>query len=221
MNKMNDAFLTLVRTINDDPLKVFDDTLTYILRFLSIDQIPISWEHSQADNQAFFSFMNLYFHEQQERTDIKFWHDAWGDLFMELSGNFKSFRGQFFTPTGVADLCAKMGSLEDTEIIYQPIINDCACGSGRMLLAADQLSYENKRIQPYLIGEDIDGMCCKMAAINLAVHGCLGEVVRHDSLKNPDKLLYGYRINETLAAGSKYPSIRRSENKKDFRKFNL
>lgn len=161
--------------------------------------------------------MATYFAYQQEQVATKFWYDAWGDMFMELSGKFKSFRGQFFTPAAVADLCAKMSVPQ-----YQgdrPVINDCACGSARMLLAAEQLAYERGSVQPYLIGEDIDGMCCKMAAINLAVHGCLGEVVRHDSLQHPDELSYGYIINESLSAGNSFPSIRRSEDKSDFMKF--
>lgn len=217
MNKLYTSFLDLVRRINDDALKVFDDALTYILRYLSIDTADTPWSHGDGDNQAFAQFMENYFLYQQEQMVTKFWYDAWGDMFMELSGKFKSFRGQFFTPASVAELCAKMSDTESTG--DRPVINDCACGSARMLLAAEQLAYEKGSVQPYLIGEDIDGMCCKMAAINLAIHGCLGEVIRHDSLQHPDEMNYGYIINETLSVGVSLPSIRRSECKSDFMKF--
>lgn len=219
MNKLYTAFLDLVQRVNDDPLKVFDDALTYILRYLSIDDMDTPWLHDENDNQAFADFMAAYFAYQQEQVATKFWYDAWGDMFMEFSGKYKSFRGQFFTPAAVADLCAKMSVPQQQG--DRPIINDCACGSARMLLAAEQLAFEKGTTQPYLIGEDIDGMCCKMAAINMAVHGCLGEVVRHDSLQTPDGLYYGYIINETLPAGLSFPSIRRSEKKADFKKFQL
>lgn len=217
MNTLYTAFLDLVQRVNDDPLKVFDDALTYILRYLSIDNMDAPWLHDENDNQAFADFTAAYFAYQQEQVATKFWYDAWGDMFMEFSGKYKSFRGQFFTPAAVADLCAKMSEPERSGA--RPVINDCACGSARMLLAAEQLAYERGSVQPYLIGEDIDGMCCKMAAINLAVHGCLGEVVRHDSLQHPDELSYGYIINESLSAGNSFPSIRRSEDKSDFMKF--
>ena len=217
MNKLYTSFIDLVRKINDDALKVFDDALTYILRYLSIDHIDTTWPHGDSDNQAFAAFMFDYLDYQKEQTATRFWYDAWGDMFMELSGKFKSFRGQFFTPAAVADLCARMSRPENTDA--RPVINDCACGSARMLLAAEQLAYEETQVRPYLIGEDIDGMCCKMAAINLAVHGCLGEVIRHDSLQHPDEFSYGYIINESLSAGLPFPSIRRSENKSDFMKF--
>lgn len=219
MNRLYTSFLDLVRRINDDALKVFDDALTYILRYLSIDGMDTPWLHDEKDNQAFADFMVTYFAYQQEQVATKFWFDAWGDMFMELSGKFKSFRGQFFTPAAVADLCAKMSVPQHQS--DRPVINDCACGSARMLLAANQLAFEKGSTQPYLIGEDIDGMCCKMAAVNMAVHGCLGEVVRHDSLRHPDELSYGYIINETLQAGLSFPSIRRSEDKSDFKKFQL
>lgn len=219
MSKLYTTFLDLIQRVKDDPLKVFDDALTYILRYLSIDDMDTPWLHDENDNQAFADFMAAYFAYQQEQVATKFWYDAWGDMFMEFSGKYKSFRGQFFTPAAVADLCAKMSVPQQQG--DRPIINDCACGSARMLLAAERLAFEKGTTQPYLIGEDIDGMCCKMAAINMAVHGCLGEVVRHDSLQTPDGLYYGYIINETLPAGLSFPSIRRSENKADFKKFQL
>ena len=217
MNTLYTAFLDLVRKINDDALKVFDDALTYILRYLSIDRADVVWPYGEEDNQAFAEFTATYLEYLKEQTANRFWYDAWGDMFMELSGKFKSFRGQFFTPAAVSELCARMSAPE--QIGARPVINDCACGSARMLMAAEQLAYERNQMQPYLIGEDIDGMCCKMAAINLAVHGCIGEVVRHDSLKTPDEFSYGYLINESLLAGQVFPSIRRSENKSDFKKF--
>ena len=101
MNKLYTSFLELVRKINDDALKVFDDALTYILRYLSIDTTDAVWPHGERDNQAFAQFMADYFQYQKEQTVTKFWYDAWGDMFMELSGKFKSFRGQFFTRNGV------------------------------------------------------------------------------------------------------------------------
>ena len=218
MDKLNDAFLSLVKAVNDDPLKVFDDALTYILRFLSIDKEEVSWSHTEQHNQAFADFLYAYLDQLKDILRTRFWYDAWGDIFMDLAGKFKSFRGQFFTPDSVADLCAKMCAGESFS--RKPLMNDCACCSARMLLAAYQVAYEKMNIKPYLIGEDIDGMCCRMAAINLAVHGCCGEVIRHDSLKCPDDMSYGYIVNESLEQTG-VPSIRKSYEKSDFVKFRI
>lgn len=214
MKELYDAFLDLCRKINDDAIVVFNDTLTYILTFLSIDKnTGVEWNHSAKDNEAFSGFFSTYLYVFQEKVKISSWYDAWGDLFMELAGKFKSFRGQFFTPDGVCDLCSRISIQQPNG---RPTINDCACGSGRMLLSANGTAYDRGCIQPYLIGEDIDGMCCKMTAINMAMHGCRGEVIKHDSLGHPDELSYGYIINERLV-----PSIQISRNKADFIKFRI
>lgn len=217
MSKFEDAFLDLVHRVNDDPIKVFDDALTYVLCQLSTGEVKVAWEHNEEHNKAFADFTMAYLDYLAEQLEKTFWCDAWGDAFMDLAGQFKSFRGQFFTPPGVANLCSMTASTFGTLVFEREVINDCACGSARMLLAAQEQAYKNGHLPPYLIGEDIDGMCCKMAAINLCVHGCQGEVIRHDTLKDPDGGLYGYVINEYHPM----TTIRKSTNRADFKKFQI
>jgi type I restriction enzyme M protein len=80
-------------------------------------------------------------------------------------------------------------------------INDPACGSGRMLIA-----FHAKNPGNYVFGEDLDPMCCKMACINLMIHGCEGEIVNHNSLQ-PDDYIQGWSINADIRK-SGLPSIR-------------
>ena len=214
LEKLDKAFFELVSKVNDDPLKIFQSSLTYILRFLSIDKKEdISWPYKKEQNQAFWDFMIVYFTLMENNLKTRLWYDAWGDLFMDLSGKFKSFRGQFFTPDGLSDVGAKI-AVHDAPAEGYRYINDPTCGSGRMLLSLDQQVYLKFGIRPYIVGEDIDGMCCMMAAINLAVHGCRGEIIKHDTLCAPKGLQVGYIIGETLPI----PSIRTSYEKKDFRR---
>ena len=77
----------------------------------------------------------------------------------------------FFTPQSICDMM---------DIIINPIgsgktVEDCACGSGRMLLAAAQISPMNS-----FYGADIDSTCCLMAVINLCLNGMIGEVALMD-----------------------------------------
>ena len=215
------AFLDLVRKLRQDPIKVFNDALTYVLRFLSIDEMVIPWEYGPEENEAFQGFTDQYLRFVLEKTKDRFWIDAWGDMYMDLAGKYKAFRGQYFTPAGMSDLAARIARTGTDLSFGRMVINDCACGSARMLLSAEEEAFKAGDPQPYLIGEDIDGMCCKMAAINMAVHGCLGEVIKHDSLKDPDGLSYGYLINESLAQGNSFPSIRTSSAREDFKKFQV
>jgi len=92
-------------------------------------------------------------------------YDALGDLFMEFLSFGKN--GQFFTPQSICDMMAAMqGEMEDGKSVY-----DCACGSGRMLLAAAK---GNRNLMFY--GSDLDSTCVKMTAVNLAMNSLKGEV---------------------------------------------
>ena len=70
----------------------------------------------------------------------------------------------------------------------------------------------------YAIGEDIDAICVKQTAVNLAIHGYYGEVVCHDTLKEPDTVRFGYIINEGLFLFGRrgLPNVRYSCNTDDF-----
>lgn len=99
--------------------------------------------------------------------------DCLGDFFMEHLSFGRN--GQFFTPEPICDMMA---------IITNPIgigktVGDCACGSGRMLMAAAKISRLNS-----FYGADIDRTCCLMAVINLCMNGMIGEVAWMDTLCN-------------------------------------
>lgn len=135
------------------------------------------------------------------------WIDVFGNIYEEMyqSKGKSAILGQFFTPKHICDLMAKIND-EETD----GKIGDPACGSGRTLLA----SYVNNK-NAYYIGEDIDGISCKMCALNLMVHGARGRVICHDTLNSPVYFDWGYEINEV-----RYPfptpfySLRRISNVK-------
>ena len=60
-------------------------------------------------------------------------------------------------------------------------MNDPTCGSGRLLLA-----YHVRNLGNYLVAEDISRTCCLMTVCNMLIHGCVGEVIQHDSLLPED-----------------------------------
>lgn len=118
------------------------------------------------------------------------WIDFFGGIYEEMyqSKGKASTLGQFFTPPNLCDLLAKVSQPTEGKI------NDCACGSGRTLLAgASAAGFPRDN---YYIGEDLDIVSVKMCALNLMIHGCKGKVVQHDTLKNPIMFDYGFRIND-------------------------
>ncbi len=143
------------------------------------------------------------------------WIDVVGEIYMSQQIHDRWF-GQFFTPKNICDLMASLnidyGSVGNQNI---PCVYDPTCGSGRTLLAANSLYVREYNAVPYLFGADIDPVCVKMTALNLALHGCLGQVACMDSLLGPASFRFGYVINETFLKTSR-PSARYSTDPEDF-----
>lgn len=226
--------VTLEKQMNDiardngrDAANVFVDFLDYIIGFLTPFQQPIQgWgdKYDANDNVKFHDMLLTYFQVMEHELRHNAWYDAFGDLFQSIhvKGNNNA---QFFTPPSLCDLMAQT-SLEGykgeeptqmTTFGKRIVISDPSCGSGRNLLAAKAVFDKNNWRPPYLVCEDIDLTCCKMSAINMAMHGCFGESVCHDTLCEPDKVRFGYIVNETMwPFPSGIPSIRPCSDEKRF-----
>jgi type I restriction-modification system DNA methylase subunit len=99
--------------------------------------------------------------------------DVFGDFYMEHISH--GHNGQFFTPEPICELMARVqGKIENGSRVL-----DCACGSGRTLLAAAKINRNAT-----FFGADIDLNCCMMCLINQCLNGLLGEVAWMNSLSN-------------------------------------
>lgn len=219
--KLLDGIQAMCRNHSLDHVSTISDMLDYIISYLNPCQSPIHWEHGEEENRDFYNLMLEYFSGMSEVLDTMEWYDAWGDLFMESVRGIASYRGQFFTPPSVSDLVARLGNgasgEQRTRFGSRIVISDPTCGSSRMLLAGRSQILKETGREPFLVGEDIDSLCVRMSAVNIAVHGGFGEVVCHDSLCEPGDIKFGYIINEGLYPfPGGLPTIRRSENARDF-----
>ena len=88
-----------------------------------------------------------------------------------------SMLGQFFTPPGVCDLMARIA----TKGPATGWVDDPAAGSGRGLLAYVRRDPGN-RLRCRYVAQDLDRMCVKMSAINLAMHGMSGYSIHSNTL---------------------------------------
>ena len=118
------------------------------------------------------------------------WLDFFGGIYEEMyqSKGKASTLGQFYTPPALCDMLACCATPNEGRV------SDCACGSGRTLLASASASGFCR--SSFYVGEDIDLTSVKMCALNLMIHGCRGRVVQHDTLNNPVLYDYGFRIND-------------------------
>lgn len=165
--------------------------LDYIIGCMDPEGKPVEgWRYNKEQNECFHTMMSVYFNVMQDALAHDSWHDAFGDTKPEK--NSRTIFGNRVT------------------------IGDCACGSGRLLLAAASKLERMGAEKPYLIGEDIDAMCCKQTAINMMIHGCYGEVICHDTLCEPGEARFGYIVNEGLYPFPGIPTIRRFTNSNVF-----
>jgi hypothetical protein len=113
--------------------------------------------------------------------------DILGDLFQGSITYGEA--GQYFTPESVTKLLAQMTIDPDArpENGRPILVNDPCCGTGRMLLEAAAI---NPHVE--LVGQDIDGRCAKITAINLGLRGRYGWVLCGNSLSGETK--FAYRI---------------------------
>jgi len=120
--------------------------------------------------------------------------DILGDLFQGSVTYGEA--GQFLSTQSTAELLAMMSVDTNARPTgdQRLLISDPCCGTGRMLLEAS-------KVNPYaeLFGQDIDGRCVKISAVNLGLRGRYGWVLCGNSLSGETQFAYriGSFFNET------------------------
>lgn len=200
------------RRFGYDHATAFEQLLNLMVNWLEIDDKSphVIYGIGNGAALALVTLMRIFFSALHTELAHRKWVDLFGDYFMEYGANKKD-RGQCFTPDCVCDVMARLslgineGTDFDTMRHYVPgfgrkvVVNDCACGSGRLLLAAGStyrhITHKN---DVYLVASDIDDRCCKQSAINILVHGFYGEVACMDTLMGESTFSHGWIINQGL-----------------------
>ena len=155
---------------------VFDDFLQMAVCALSLGtQEELDFQtikkYEATDLQKFAEAFALLVAEMD--NDGEGLRDCLGDYFQEyISGGHN---GQFFTPEAICEMMAKITIPESLET--GKTVADCACGSGRTLLAAAKV---NRYLKFY--AADVSLTCCLMTLINLCLNNLEGTVNWMDSL---------------------------------------
>lgn len=108
--------------------------------------------------------------------------DIIGDAYEFLIANFASDAGkkagEFYTPSEVSTLLAKLTKSEPGARIYDP-----TCGSGSLLIkAAKEVGTDNFS----LFGQEANGSTWALAVMNMFLHGFDGAAIRWgDTIRNP------------------------------------
>lgn len=189
---------------------IFGDFIDYIIGCLLLKGSPETAERLKSKYGDDYPKFNDLYHAllvcmQKNLHEDNDWYDVLGEVYETIASRSKcSWLGQFFTPPTVCDFMAQIQLVEltaDGKPKTDNRVNDCACGSGRTLLALNKYAPGNR-----LYAEDLDPICTKMAAINLALHGCKGQVCNMNSL-NPEDWRFGYEINPWIFSTVGIPHI--------------
>ena len=184
------------------------DFLDYLLEFFNVRALqfdPDVYRQHILDcaqkNPDFADLTTLWLTDVAIAMEHGEWLDAFGTIYEEmyLSRSKASKTGQFFTPPSISDLMARIPSLGDKQ---SGKVNDCAAGSGRLLLAhyieKSRLDHSAGRCFQY-VAQDTDPVACKMCALNLMARGMNAKVICQDTLAMSTPSVV-YCINEV-----KYP----------------
>lgn len=189
--------------------RVFDDWLIYIITYFRYSTKPHpvpDWNYTSEQDAVFMEMMQEWINVMQSKT-IKSgnsWYDAFGDIYETIicSSSRATNNGQFFTPAQMCNILTLM-NVPDKSVTGKKVSDMCS-GSGRTLLSFHAYNPGN-----FLFAEDIDRTCAMMCVCNFIIHGCVGEVVWHDSM-NPESYFGGWRVNEHLSSTG-YPGVSRIE----------
>ena len=160
--------------------------------FLGDSRSYLKWQQQRLQAKPKLATLAMvWLNDVSQAMDRGQWLDVFGMLYedMYLTAGKASKTGQFFTPQSVSNLMSSIigsGKNEATSAkIEGTTVNDCAAGSGRLLLAhfieASKLDHSAGLPFQY-IAQDSDPLVCKMCALNMMVHGMNGRVICQDTL---------------------------------------
>lgn len=100
--------------------------------------------------------------------------EALGPLYEEYAADH--YKGQYFTPSAVAQLMARICHAEPPEQGRFKVL-DPACGAGACLIAAAKEQTFEQNGRAIFVGQDIDLNCARMTALNLMFFNLDGVVL--------------------------------------------
>ncbi len=198
MDDFEKTFRNLTTSL--DPTRIWDEFLDYAIdiNLFTTKNQNLDFKGREEQYLEMFQQWILLTHNQLESDSNIGWFDYLGKFYESvIQSSFKAGNmGQFFTPHHVCQLMTQLTIFKPTD----GIINDCCCGSGRLLLAG-----HNQDPQAICIGQDLDSVSVKMAALNFYIHGVRGSVLHMNSISG--EFFGGFKVNQYLGFGLPLPHI--------------
>lgn len=187
------------------------DFCDYLLDLFSVEAFEgdqdgfLAWQQQRLQAKPNFAILAMaWLNDVSQAMDRGQWLDVFGMLYedMYLTAGKASKTGQFFTPQSVSDLMNTIIAPGKNQASSAKVegrrVNDCAAGSGRLLLAhyMEVSKLDHSAGRPFVyIAHDSDPLVCKMCALNMMIHGMNGTVICQDTLAQSTPSAV-YRVNE-------------------------
>ena len=201
MGNFNEIFDELAR--HNDRSILWSNWLDYCININLLNPSEVDVNYYGNEEKYFLMFEEYVdtLNYTLENSDLGYC-DLLGDLYEKCVKSHVKAKdlGQYYTPSGVTSL---MSNLTINNVTSNEWVNDCCCGSGRMLLSAHVKSNGGL----YCLGQDLDEVSCKMAVLNFFTHGVRGSILHMDSLKLD--FYKGWRVNKFLYDGIPVPHVER------------
>ena len=199
MNNFEKIFEKLTHT--QDPAKIFDEFLDYTIdiNLFTTKKQELDFQGREEQYMEMFKEWIFLTNEKLENTPIG-WYDYLGEFYEGIiQSKFKAGNiGQFFTPSNVCEIMAQLTYANN--VTRGGMINDCCCGSARLLLAGHKLDPT-----AICIGQDLDNVSVRMAVLNFYIHGVRGSVLHMNTISG--EFFGGYKVNQYLGFGVPVPHI--------------
>ena len=196
MNKFNKIFENLAR-VNDRSI-IWSNWLDYCIN-INLMNTSKTEQDFHGNEEAYLDMFGEWLLQLENDLEEQSYSDRLGLFYEELvTSHVKSKNlGQFYTPDDVSILMTKL-CIDDESTGF---VNDCACGSARMLLSAHVESKGNL----ICFGQDLDEISCKMAVLNFYSHGVRGSIFHQNTLTG--EFYKAWRVNNYLYHGLPIPHI--------------
>lgn len=194
----SDIFEELAR-VNDRSI-IWSNWLDYCIHLNLLNNDARSMDF-KGNEGAYSEMLGEWLIQLNEDLETRPYSDRLGLFYEELIVSYSKSKnlGQFYTPDNVSDLMNDLSLINND--FHEGFVNDCACGSARMLLSA----HVKSKGDLICIGQDIDEISCKMAVLNFWSHGVRGSILHQNTLTG--EYYSAWRINTYLYHGLPIPHI--------------
>ncbi|RAP51105.1 MAG: hypothetical protein BZ138_05855 [Methanosphaera sp. rholeuAM270] len=153
---------------------IFRDWLDFAVDQFTIPSFEPSFKYGRYKKEELQLFQELFeawIQSMDRELETRDYYDFLGEWWENDQNMTNKFRAQFFTPIDVCRLMceltlADMGDCDDVLCM-----NDPTCGSGRFAIV-----HHHYRPQDKFMLQDLDEYACKMAVLNMVLHGMTGVV---------------------------------------------